>query len=193
VKVIGVNGSGRIDGNTAVLVKGFLDGAAGAGAETELIQLATWSLRGCSACKRCKVTHRCVIRDDMQQFYDVAAGTDVLLLASPVYLDHITAQLMSFIQRTYCYLGLALENCWPRRGVRAAVGVTYGAGDPHQYDDVNDWMEARLRFYFGIPTVAKFVVPLTSHDRIIDPTHPEVARAREVGRRLVYQRRENPT
>jgi len=184
MKVLGINGSGRIDGNTAVLVKGFLEGAAEAGAETELIQLAPWSLRGCNACKRCKDDHRCVVKDDMQHFYDIAPETDVLFLASPIYLDHITGQLMTFIQRTYCYIGRALENYWPRDGVRAAVGITYGEGNPHTYDDVNDWMEARLKFYYRIPTLDKFVVQACSHDRLIEASHPEVERARALGRSL---------
>jgi len=184
MKVVGINGSGRPDGNTAVLVRAILEGAAESGAATEFIQLAAWRLQGCNACKRCKDEHRCVIKDDMQTFYDLAPETDVLVLASPIYLDHITAQLMTFIQRTYCYIGRTLENFWPRKNVRAVAAITYGEGNPHTYDDVNDWIEARMKFYYKIPTVAKLVVHACSHDDLIDATHPEVVRAREVGRQL---------
>ena len=184
MKVLGVNGSGRAGGNTSVLVRAILDGAQEGGCETEMIELAGWDLRGCTACKRCKQTHRCVIGDDMQGFYDVAGATDVLVLASPIYLDHITAQLMTFIQRTYCYLGAALENHWPSPSARAVLGITYGAGNAAMYDYVLDWMAARLKGYFGIKTLATFKVPSTRHEPIITPDHPEAVRARQFARAL---------
>ena len=42
----------------------------------------------------------------------------------------------------------------------------------------------RLKFYYDIPTLDKFVVHACSHDRVIDASHPEVARARKLGRLL---------
>ena len=184
MRVLGVNGSGRRGGNTAVLVDAFLAGAREAGADTQMFELADWEIRGCTACKRCKETHRCVIGDDMQQFYDVAPETDMLVLASPVYLDHITAQLMAFIQRTYCYLGADLTNYYPRRTARAVLGITYGAGGAETYRYVLDWMAARLKGYYGIETAATFAIHSTRHEPVISPDHPEAARVREVGRKL---------
>ncbi len=184
MRVLGVNGSGRRGGNTAVLVRAILDGAGEAGAETELVELADWEIRGCTACKECKQTQRCVIKDDMQRFYDMAPQTDVLVLASPIYLDHITAQLMAFIQRTYCYLGVALENYYPNKSARAVLGITYGAGKADMYQYVLDWMAARLQGYFAIPTLETFTVPSTRHDPIITTDHPEIQRAYQFGRAL---------
>ena len=182
MKVLGVDGSGRGGGNTDVLVRAILEGAADGGAETELFGLSGWDIHGCTDCKGCKQSHRCVVKDDMQRFYDVAPDTDVLVLGSPIYLDHVTAQMMTFIQRTYCYIGAALENYWPRDGTRAVLGITYGAGDPHMYDYVLDWTAARLKGYFGIPTIERFVIPSTAHQPIIGDEHAEVVRARRFGR-----------
>jgi len=186
MKVLGVDGSGRTGGNTGRLVSEFLRGAEEAGAETTFAELGPLTIKGCKACKACKADPAkvCVIRDDMQRFYELFPETDVLFLASPVYLDHITAQLMAFIQRTYCYLSPALDNYWPRKGARFAAGITYGAGDPDMYNYVLDWMEARMKFYFDIPTIEKFKIPATSHDRIVDVDHPEVRRAYAFGRTL---------
>ena len=183
MKMLGVDGSGRTGGNTGALVRGFLEGAAAAGAETTFLELGPLTIRGCRACKACKVDPKkvCVIEDDMQPFYELFPETDVLFLASPIYLDHITAQLMAFIQRTYCYLSPSLDNYWPRTGVRFVAGITYGAGDATMYDDVLDWMEARMKFYFAIPTVGKLKVPGCAHTDPIGADHPEVRRARELG------------
>lgn len=184
MKVLGVNGSGRGGGNTAVLVKGVLDGAKEAGAETVFMELADMKIAGCRACKECKRTQRCVLEDDMRRFYRIAPGVDVLVLASPIYLDHITAQLMAFIHRMYCYLGMGLENYYPNKNARAVLGITYGAGGKNSYDYVLDWMEARMKGYFDIPTLAKFKIPSTVHTRIIEPSHPEVQRAYAFGKSL---------
>ena len=184
MRIVGINGSGRAGGNTSVLVNAILGGAKDAGAETHLIELADFSLRLCKVCKSCKKNHRCILPDDMQKFYDLAPRTDVLVLGSPIYLDHISAHLMTFIQRTYCYVGASLENCWPRKDVRAVLAITYGAGEPNEYDYVLDWVEERLKYYFEIPTVGKFKIPATRHDTVIPATHAEVERARAFGKTL---------
>ncbi|MFW6158738.1 MAG: flavodoxin family protein [Planctomycetota bacterium] len=186
MKFVGVDGSGRTGGNTGTLVRGFLGGAQEAGADTTLIELGDWSIRGCTACKSCKSDPRkvCIIQDDMQQFYRLAPETDVLFLGSPIYLDHITAQLMTFIQRTYCYLSPSLENYWPHQGTRFVAGITYGVGDSEAYNYVLDWMEARMKYYFDIPAAARLRAPACSHTSIIGADHPEVARARELGREM---------
>ena len=127
LNVVGINGSGRSGGNTSVLVRAVLDGAREAGAQTEFFELAESNIAGCKACDACrteKAAHRCVVKDDMQTFYDLAAQADVWVLGSPIYLDHITAQLMAFIQRTYCYISPTREYLWPRKNVRAALAFT---------------------------------------------------------------------
>jgi multimeric flavodoxin WrbA len=184
MNVVAVNGSPRTKGNTAVLCQGFLDGAAEAGATGHLLQLGEMQIAPCNACKVCKDRKPCVLADDMKRFYDLAPEADMLLLASPVYLDHVSAQMMTFIQRFYCYLGMGLENYWPREGVRHAAAITYGAGNPSAYDSVLDWMEGRMRGYWKIPTVEKFRIARCLHDRPITPDHPEVQRARAAGRKL---------
>jgi len=187
MNVVGVNGSGRTGGNTSVLVRAVLEGAREAGAQTAFFELADFNIAGCRACDACrtgKATHRCVVKDDMQKFYGLAAETDVWVLGSPIYLDHITAQMMAFIQRTYCYIGPTLENYWPRRNVRTVLAITYEARDPDQYDTVLDWMEKRMKGYHQIPTVARFKVNGTRVSPIIDTTHPEVQRAQAFGRSL---------
>ncbi|MFW6145841.1 MAG: flavodoxin family protein [Planctomycetota bacterium] len=184
MNILGINGSGRPGGNTGVLVDAILDGAAEAGAAAERGDLAGWALRGCTACKACKDSHRCVIDDHMQRFYDIAPTTDVLVLASPIYLDHITAQLMTFIQRTYCYLGRRLENHYPNTRTRIVTAITYGAGDPHAYDDVTAWIRDRMKGYYGLETVGTFTLPGARHDDVVGDDHPEIKRARAFGTTL---------
>lgn len=186
MNVVGVNGSGRVGGNTAVLVEAILKGTAQAGCQTKMLQLGEMTISGCKACRACKKARRCAIEDDMARFYELAPEADVLVLAAPIYLDHITAQLMAFVQRLFCYLGPppALESRYPRPGARAVLGITYGAADPNMYDGVLDWLAARLKGYFNIETLAKFKVPSTSHRPILDAGHPDIQRAQAFGKAL---------
>ena len=54
MKVLGINGSGRKDGNTHLLLKTVLSELIDEGIETEIIQLAEGKpLQGCVACYKC--------------------------------------------------------------------------------------------------------------------------------------------
>lgn len=184
MQVVGVNGSGRVGGNTSVLVKAILKGAAEAGSDTHLLELGSLSIRGCDSCRACKRNHRCVIKDDMERFYELAPTADVLVLASPIYLDHVTAQMETFYQRTYCYLGSKLDNFWPRKDVRAVLAITYGASNPQIYDRVLDRLAAGLKRYYDITTIGRFKVPSAQRDVFITSDHPEVQRAYAFGAAL---------
>ena len=54
MKVIAVNGSPRKTWNTATLLEHALAGAAGSGAETELVHLYDLEFKGCISCFACK-------------------------------------------------------------------------------------------------------------------------------------------
>jgi multimeric flavodoxin WrbA len=184
MKVVGINGSGRPGGNTAVLVREVLDGAAEHGAETTYIELSEMNIGVCTVCMACKTSHRCVLQDNMQTFYDLASEADLLVLGTPIYLDHVSSRMMNFIQRLYCYVGPAIENCYPRVGVKAVLGITYGAGKPDMYQGVLDWMAGRLKGYWDIETAGMLTVPQTCRDEVIAADHAEVVRGRELGRTL---------
>ncbi len=184
MNILGINGSGRVGGNTASLVEAVLKGADEAGHETKLLELAKMKIAPCNICKACKKTQQCTIKDDMSVFYAAAPDTDILVLASPIYLDHISANMMTFIQRMYCYLGANLEVLYPRPNTRAVLGITYGAPWYKAYDFVLDWMRARLDEYFGIETIGCFRVTSTKHASPVGPDHPEIRRAYEFGKTL---------
>ena len=66
VKIVGIMGSPREDGNTAHLVKTALKSAEEAGADTELINIASMNIEPCIACDICKNIGECGIYDDMR-------------------------------------------------------------------------------------------------------------------------------
>ena len=70
MKLFAINGSPRKKWNTAVLLEKALEGAASAGAETEIVHLYDLDYRGCTSCFACKMVGgksegRCAMRDGL--------------------------------------------------------------------------------------------------------------------------------
>ncbi|BAZ98194.1 MAG: hypothetical protein PWP32_550 [Methanothermobacter sp.] len=100
VKVIGICGSPRKNGNTEILLREALDAAEEAGAETELVRLAGLDINPCRACDSCKKTGECAIEDDLNRVVELAASAHGIIIGSPVYFGSVTAQTKMFMDRT---------------------------------------------------------------------------------------------
>lgn len=97
MKVLGVVGSPRKDGNCDVLVKEFLNATD---ADTEYVFLNHKKLFGCNACMAC-VHGDCVIDDDGNDIIKSLLDADVLVFATPIYYGQMSAQAKTFIDRFY--------------------------------------------------------------------------------------------
>lgn len=104
IKVLGLVGSPKVDGNTAKLVNAILEGAAENGAETVIYNLSSLDIKGCDACHRCQENGCCVIDDDMQELYQQIEEADTVVLGSPVYMWQMTAQTKLLIDRMTAFL-----------------------------------------------------------------------------------------
>jgi putative NADPH-quinone reductase len=97
--IVGLQGSPRNEGNTALLLEAALQGAADAGARVVKFQVNDLNVRPCQGCGACYETGRCVIRDDMDQVIAALEQMDAIVVASPVYFGGVTAQLKAVIDR----------------------------------------------------------------------------------------------
>jgi len=108
VKAVAINGSPQMEkGNTALLLASFIQGMMEAGAEVELFYASRLKVKPCS----CGVMYcwndgpgECCIQDDMQLLYPKLKVTDVLILATPVYvplpgdMQNVVNRLMPLIE-----------------------------------------------------------------------------------------------
>ncbi len=101
MKVLGVVGSGRLNGNSQVLVEEALQAARGLGAETELFLAGQKSIAPCDGCECCRTSGECRIDDDMQELYIRLMEADGIIFGSPVYCWNVSAQAKAIIDRTY--------------------------------------------------------------------------------------------
>jgi multimeric flavodoxin WrbA len=99
VKVIGIVGSPRKNGNTELLTKHTLKAISEEGLDTELIRLAGLEIEPCTACMACKEKEICSIKDDLFPVYLRMKEAEGIILASPVYYGSATALIKALMER----------------------------------------------------------------------------------------------
>lgn len=107
LKIIGISGSPR-EKNTVYMLKTVLDAT---GFDYDLILLKDKNIKPCNACGGCYKSHKCIVKDDMQEIYDKIINADILVLGSPTYFDNVSAIMKSFMDRCLpLYLSEDLKN-----------------------------------------------------------------------------------
>lgn len=107
MKAIGIIGSPRKKGSTALLVSEALRGLKESGMETREYFLNEMSIRGCQGCMACnKPEYVCVQKDDMAVLYEEIRKADAVVIGSPVYMCQMTGQTKLFVDRLYAFLNL---------------------------------------------------------------------------------------
>ncbi|OIN98816.1 hypothetical protein AUJ66_00210 [Candidatus Desantisbacteria bacterium CG1_02_38_46] len=102
MKILGIAGSPRRDGNTFLLLQKVLDGAKTNGDETEFIFISDLKINPCRECGGCDETGKCVVDDDMQTLYPKLQNAEGIVIASPIFFGSITANLKAIIDRCQC-------------------------------------------------------------------------------------------
>ena len=153
MKVLGISGSPRRDGNTDILVTTALDVLAAEGLETEFLSLADRPIRPCAACGGCFAsdTIRCVQEapafEGILEKFSAASG---ILIGSPVYFGSATPQIMALLDRVG-YVARKHPQLL-RRKAGAAIVVARRAGQNFTF--------AQLNYFF---LVAEMIVPGSSY------------------------------
>ncbi|MEI6293058.1 MAG: flavodoxin family protein, partial [Methanomicrobiales archaeon] len=104
MKVLAINGSPRKKWNTATLLQNALDGAAFAGAETELAHLYDLTYTGCTSCFACKLKGgtsygKCAVQDGLTPVLEKIPDVDALILGSPIYFGTVTGMMRCCMER----------------------------------------------------------------------------------------------
>lgn len=100
MKILAINGSHRVGGNTSMLLNYALEEAAALGAETELVDLAELDIEYCVGCNKCLFGPKCTIDDDMNDLKAKMMEADGIILGSPDYFSNVTARTKCFMDRT---------------------------------------------------------------------------------------------
>ena len=101
MKVLIINGSPRVNGNTSVAVREMEKVFAEEGVETEVVQVGNKDIRGCIACGYCRENGKCVFNDVVNELAPKFEETDGLVVASPVYYASANATLIACLTRLF--------------------------------------------------------------------------------------------
>ncbi len=85
---------------TLRLVNAALEGAREAGAETEVIDVARKKINYCKGCVNCYKVGQCAQKDEYADIKEKLLAADGVILSSPNYIDGVTAQLKTMIDRS---------------------------------------------------------------------------------------------
>jgi len=130
LKVLGIAGSPRCDGNTDHLLRQVMAGASSSGVETKTVILSELNIAPCHHCDGCIKTGKCVVDDDMQWLHTDIRETEHIVLASPIFFMGVTAQTKAMIDRCQALwvikyvlkLPVAINPNKERSGVFISVG-----------------------------------------------------------------------
>lgn len=138
MKVVAINGSPRVKGNTRQLLETALKPLADAGWETELVQLGGRNIHGCRACGKCweKKDHRCASeKDDFNGVAEKMFAADAIILGSPTYFTDVSAEMKALIDRVGF---VAMANGFALAGkIGASVVAVRRGGATHVFDTMN--------------------------------------------------------
>lgn len=126
MKVLGIMGSPRLNGNSSTLLKEVLNGAEAKGAVVNSIAINNLDIKGCINCDACKRSGKCVLNDDMQHIYEMINDADVVVFGSPNYMGGIHGKLKCVIDRLYAYMKEGLEKSFDKEK-KVALIVTQNA------------------------------------------------------------------
>ena len=131
-KTVVILGSPRKNGNSATLANKVIDGILSAGGSYEIFYLNGMKISPCQACDYCRRNdlEQCIIKDDMNLIYSRIKEADALLLAGPIYMFSVSAQLKLFMDRCYA-IPSALK------GKRVGILLTYGDVDEYVSGAIN--------------------------------------------------------
>jgi multimeric flavodoxin WrbA len=149
MKVVAFNGSARKNGNTALMIRQVLEELGRNGLETEQVDLAGQTIRGCAACYRCKANqdgHCSRTEDAVNDYIDTMRAADGIILASPTYFADVTAEIKALIDRVG--MVVRVNGDLLRRKVGAAITVARRGGAIHAFDSLN-------HFFF----ISQMIVP----------------------------------
>lgn len=134
MKVLILNGSPRVGGNTAIALDEMVKVFEKEGVETEVVLIGNKDIRGCIACGRCGEKGKCVFEDTVNELAPKFEEADGLVVASPVYYASANATLIACLDRLFysTHFDKTMK-------VGASVVVARRGGCSATYDELNKY------------------------------------------------------
>jgi len=137
------NGSPRgRNSNTFVIAEAFSEGAVSAGAKAEQVLLVEKKIHHCRGCLHCwtRTPGQCAIKDDMAGLLAKFDGVDLVIYATPLYVDNVSGLMKNFMDRQIPMadphfapdLSGECRHAFRKSGKMPKLGVISNCGFPEQ-------------------------------------------------------------
>ena len=134
MKVLIINGSPRVGGNTSIALDEMVKVFEAEGVETEVVQIGNKDIRGCIACGSCFEKGKCVFDDVVNELAPKFEEADGLVVASPVYYASANATLIACLDRLF--FSTSFDKTMK---VGASVVVARRGGCSATFDELNKY------------------------------------------------------
>ena len=101
MKVLMINGSPRVGGNTTIALEEMQKVFEKNGIEVEIIRVGGKDISGCRGCGYCYKNGKCVIDDEVNLAAEKLRECDGLVVGSPVYYASPNGTLIAFLDRLF--------------------------------------------------------------------------------------------
>ena len=144
MKVLMINGSPRVGGNTAIALAEVAGELEKQGVEVTTVQVGNKDVRGCIACNRCAELGKCVFDDVVNELATKFEQADGLVVGSPVYHASPNGTLIALLDRLF------YSTKWDKTmKVGASVVVARRGGTTASFDVLNKYFTIS-----GMPVVS---------------------------------------
>jgi hypothetical protein len=182
--VLGVSSSPRERGNSTLILRKVLEGAEERGVRTEFRALNGMRARGCQACCWCQTYEGCALKDEVSPLLEEIRSARGLVLASPVYMGMLCAQMKGLLDRLFRFFDVRARRSRLERPIPTVLILAQRNPDPGAYRAHREQVEEELGS-LGFPvrrTIVAAGVPQAG-DVLLDDR--VLAEALEAGRSLV--------
>ena len=134
MKVLILNGSPRVDGNTTIAVNEMVKVFETEGIETQIMQTGSQAIRGCIACGSCAKNGKCVFDDAVNEAAEKLKEADGLVVGTPVYVGSANGTTVTFLDRLF--YSTSFDKTMK---VGAAVACARRGGLTATFDELNKY------------------------------------------------------
>lgn len=141
MKVIGINGSAKTNGNTFSSLNVMGDVFKKNNIEFEILNVADKGIDGCRACGACgkMKNETCIINDRLNTDIQTLKSADGIILASPVYFSGVNGTMKSYLDRLF-FVCTSNDNFF-RHKVGSAIAVARRDGGIPTVDTLNYYLQ----------------------------------------------------
>lgn len=190
VKVIGISGSPRRNGNSEILLDICLNAAREKGAEIEKFVLNVMRFVPCQECENIRNDGKCKIQDDMQKIYPAIETADAVIVSSPIFFGSLSAQTKMMIDRFQCqWLGINFFRSYKIEKHKTGVFICVEASNRESF--LENAKSIIKNFFATIGASYKYELFCKGVDEKgeVKSRNDCIERAAEIGRLIIIEQR----